>query len=331
MQDKRRLPPGVTGSGLQKQHKDSEPVGPDRLDPNSSKREQFIPTGVKHQSHKDTHEVSDVDSGHSSLHHTLGRGANQAAPGNIVQSVYLIGEVKMWLADTPPKGYLFLDGSTYLRSDYPLLFRFAEDAGQIGKSFGAGNGSTTFTVPDMRQRLPVGNVAPSGTSLLGEHDNYSLLLRQQKFTIEHAHDVFVTEEEAVAGEATTSVDMHSHVMSYEDDHTHTVANTDLTQVSNTSVDGSNNRLTGPATHSHGLSADGRHAHFNDLHSHNHTLDVAVPAHAHDFSFTGQPRDFFSEGNEPGNERDLTPPHMYLNFIMCYTNLLDFEGSDFNVS
>jgi microcystin-dependent protein len=45
---------------------------------------------------------------------------------------------------------LLCDGSAVSRSTYSDLF----DA--IGTTYGAGNGSTTFNVPDLRGRVPVG-------------------------------------------------------------------------------------------------------------------------------------------------------------------------------
>lgn len=43
-----------------------------------------------------------------------------------------------------PKGWLFCDGSPISRTSYSELYA------KIGTSFGAGNGSTTFNVPDLR-------------------------------------------------------------------------------------------------------------------------------------------------------------------------------------
>lgn len=64
----------------------------------------------------------------------------------------LIGEVTMWLGpfDSPPAGWLTCDGSLVARSRYPLLFSV------IGERFGPGDGSTTFQLPDFRDRSPMG-------------------------------------------------------------------------------------------------------------------------------------------------------------------------------
>ena len=49
-----------------------------------------------------------------------------------------------------PDGFLLCDGSAYLRKDYPELFA------AIGTVYGAGDGSTTFNVPNLSTRVPVG-------------------------------------------------------------------------------------------------------------------------------------------------------------------------------
>ncbi|HRQ86635.1 MAG TPA: tail fiber protein [Candidatus Saccharibacteria bacterium] len=50
---------------------------------------------------------------------------------------------------TPPEGYLLEDGSAVSRATYANLFNV------IGTTFGAGDGSTTFNLPDSRGRVAV--------------------------------------------------------------------------------------------------------------------------------------------------------------------------------
>ncbi len=56
-----------------------------------------------------------------------------------------------------PAGWLLCDGSAVSRTTYPGLFT------AIGTTYGAGDGSTTFNVPDLRSRAPIG--AGQGTGL----------------------------------------------------------------------------------------------------------------------------------------------------------------------
>lgn len=68
----------------------------------------------------------------------------------------LTGVIKMFGGSSAPTGYFLCDGSAVSRSTYSALFAI------LGTAFGVGNGSTTFNLPDMRQRFPIG-VAASGT------------------------------------------------------------------------------------------------------------------------------------------------------------------------
>lgn len=59
------------------------------------------------------------------------------------------GAEMSWPGATPPYGWLLQDGTVYDIADFPALFAV------IGATFG-GDGVTTFAVPDMRGRVPVG-------------------------------------------------------------------------------------------------------------------------------------------------------------------------------
>lgn len=60
------------------------------------------------------------------------------------------GALLMWGTATAPTGYLLCDGSAVSRSTYAALFAV------VGTTFGSGDGSTTFNLPDYRDRFPVG-------------------------------------------------------------------------------------------------------------------------------------------------------------------------------
>lgn len=56
----------------------------------------------------------------------------------------LIGEIKMWAGSTAPTGWFELNGSAISRTTYANLFAI------LGTTYGAGDGSTTFNLPDLR-------------------------------------------------------------------------------------------------------------------------------------------------------------------------------------
>jgi microcystin-dependent protein len=62
----------------------------------------------------------------------------------------LPGVIKAYAGPTAPAGYLLCDGTAVSRTTYAALFAVC------GTAFGAGNGSTTFNLPDLRGRVPAG-------------------------------------------------------------------------------------------------------------------------------------------------------------------------------
>jgi microcystin-dependent protein len=61
-------------------------------------------------------------------------------------------------ATSPNSDWLICNGSAVSRSTYAALYT------AIGTTFGTGDGSTTFNIPDMRGRMPIGVGTGSGLS-----------------------------------------------------------------------------------------------------------------------------------------------------------------------
>ena len=61
-----------------------------------------------------------------------------------------VGAIKPWTKATAPAGYLLCDGAAVSRTDYADLFAV------ISTTYGAGNGSTTFNVPNLQGKTPQG-------------------------------------------------------------------------------------------------------------------------------------------------------------------------------
>lgn len=64
-----------------------------------------------------------------------------------------IGSIIMWGSNAVPtdRGWLRCDGSSVSRNTYSELFNI------LGTTFGSGDGTTTFNLPDLRTRVPVGS------------------------------------------------------------------------------------------------------------------------------------------------------------------------------
>jgi microcystin-dependent protein len=61
-----------------------------------------------------------------------------------------VGAIKPWTKSTAPAGYLLCDGTAVSRTTYADLFAV------ISTTYGVGDGSTTFNVPDLQGKMPQG-------------------------------------------------------------------------------------------------------------------------------------------------------------------------------
>jgi len=68
----------------------------------------------------------------------------------IMTPVLYVGTLASWLTGTPPLGWLVCDGSAISRATYSELFAL------WGITFGPGDGSTTFNLPNTKDRLLMG-------------------------------------------------------------------------------------------------------------------------------------------------------------------------------
>jgi microcystin-dependent protein len=67
------------------------------------------------------------------------------------------GVISQFAGSTAPSGYLVCDGAAVSRSTFSSLFT------AIGTTYGTGNGSTTFNIPNFQGRVPIGvGTAPTG-------------------------------------------------------------------------------------------------------------------------------------------------------------------------
>jgi hypothetical protein len=90
----------------------------------------------------------------------LGTGVAATDAVNVAQlatvNSVVTGTIQMWPTVTAPTGYLLCTGTAVSRSTYAALFAV------IGTTFGVGDGSTTFNLPNYADRFPIG----AGTAAL---------------------------------------------------------------------------------------------------------------------------------------------------------------------
>jgi len=73
------------------------------------------------------------------------------------------GSVTQFAGSSAPTGWLLCDGSAVSRTTYSTLFSL------IGETYGVGDGSTTFNLPDLKGKIPVGyNSSDGDFDALGE-------------------------------------------------------------------------------------------------------------------------------------------------------------------
>ena len=78
------------------------------------------------------------------------------------------GGMLMWGTASAPTGYLLCNGAAVSRSTYSALHTV------IGTAFGAGDGSSTFNLPDFRDRFPVGAGTTYSAGSTGGNANSTL-------------------------------------------------------------------------------------------------------------------------------------------------------------
>lgn len=76
----------------------------------------------------------------------------------LLPGVRNVGEMMAWPAPVIPTGWMECDGRALSRTTYASLFN------ELGTTWGSGDGSTTFNIPDMRGRVPIGKDNMGGTA-----------------------------------------------------------------------------------------------------------------------------------------------------------------------
>ncbi len=158
-----------------------------------------------------------------------------------------VGMVVLWSTGTAPTGWLICDGAAVSRTTYAALFAV------ISTTYGAGNGSTTFNLPNMTGRVVAGVTGSGGYTLGGTGGANSVTLSTANMP-SHTHTG-----------TTGSAGSHNHGGS-------TVAGGTHSHTASTDNQGN---------HQHGSTSDagGEHNHGGGTQwagDHTHTVDKATP-------------------------------------------------------
>ena len=158
------------------------------------------------------------------------------------------GTVAMYAGGTAPASWLLCDGSAVSRTTYSSLFSITST------TFGVGNGTTTFNLPDFRSRIPIG--AGAGTSLtsrtLGTTGGAESVVIASGNLPVHTHTIGHGHANTITAANGTQTANHTHVTSHG--HGHTISATTGGQSANhthyTTVEASDTNHSHSANHSH---------------------------------------------------------------------------------
>lgn len=97
-----------------------------------------------------------------------------------------VGCIVPFTSDTVPENWLLCDGQAISRTEYDLLFSI------IGTSYGVGDGSTTFNLPNLKGRVAVGkDSTQTEFDNLGETGGEKTHTMTEQELVPHAHNVNV--------------------------------------------------------------------------------------------------------------------------------------------
>lgn len=98
------------------------------------------------------------------------------------------GAIMPYGGSAAPTDWLLCDGGAVSRTTYAALFT------AIGTAYGAGDGSTTFNLPDLRGRIPVGKGSNVSVDTLGENEGVAEANRRpQHRHTPHSHVINVAD------------------------------------------------------------------------------------------------------------------------------------------
>lgn len=87
-------------------------------------------------------------------------------------SHFVAGDIKTSLVASPTMGWLYADGREVSRASYPALFL------AIGTTYGSGDGSTTFAIPDFRGRFLYGVSTTKPLHTVGGSETHQLTVAE---------------------------------------------------------------------------------------------------------------------------------------------------------
>jgi len=199
-----------------------------------------------------------------------------------------VGIILPYAGSSAPNGYLICDGSAISRSTYASLFAV------IGTTYGNGDGSTTFNLPDLRGRIPVGLHNTGTFNSLGSTGGSETHVISIDELPPHNHTATIS----TAGEHT-----HTGTTTNNGNHNHNYTRTVVTGGASTTLPGGNTNTVITRVN------------YNETYTtqnsgnHNHNLEINnAGSHTHNITID-------NIGN--GKPISVLQPYIVLNYIIKY--------------
>ncbi len=241
-----------------------------------------------------------------------------------VADSFPVGGIITWLTAVAPSGWAILDGSAISRATYSVLFAL------FGTTFGIGDGSTTFNLPDMRGRFPFGkSAAGTGSTLggtFGSIDHTHTSAAHTHTVASHTH-TGPSHTHGASALSTSSNGDHQHGVQGHTDaeasHTHGYGGTtDANGSFSFGAGGSNTYALDTHTHTYSGTTGAGSSHSHTLNTSDAFTNVSG-AHTHTISGTTDAAGTGATGGTalttdsttPGVTGTNNPPAMAVNFII----------------
>jgi microcystin-dependent protein len=220
-----------------------------------------------------------------------------------------------------PAGWLLCDGTAVSRTTYSSLFT------AIGTAYGAGNGSTTFNVPNLKARVPVGRDssvtifntlnnqggATTRTIAVANLPAHNHGLNSHTHTISHGHSASGTGSDHSHTASSGSDGSHTHSLSTGAVASPGALNSLFLNSGNPPVQNAGNTQSG-GSHNHTITVgtDTSHSHSITVGSASVSVSVTVGASntANSGAATGNTGDTGS-----GTALETMPPYIVVNYII----------------